>query len=258
MSRFRLLAGWVLILLGFPHALYYMAGMIGGWEVDWWNLFQWFAGMAAAGLGVLIIRWRYRTFTNREKGWITAGQALAVLVMLSFVVIESLILQAALSLDNRKADILLILGARVRGEQITLSLKNRLDTGLAYLERYPGTPVVVSGGKGPGEDITEAEAMKRYLVAHGVPSRQIITEDYSTSTFENMLFTKQLLQSEADAGSFTFMIVTSDFHMYRAKMLAGRVGLHVYGHSSKTPLLTQPKEYVREYAALIKSFLIDR
>lgn len=257
-SRFRFIVGRIILILGLSHSLYYLAGMIGGWEIDGWNLLMCFAGIAAAGLGALTIHWRTKPFAGREKAWIAAGLAAAFLVFASFVFIESFILQAAVHKDNRKADVLLILGARVRGEHISLSLKNRLDEGLAYLQRFPDTPVVVSGGKGAGEDITEAEAMKRYLIAKGIPSKQILKEDRSTNTFENILFSKQLLQSKSELSKSAIMIVTSDFHMYRAKMLAGRADLQVYGYPAKTPLFTRPKEFVREYAALIKSFFFDR
>ena len=90
------------------------------------------------------------------------------------------------SAAHRKADygkdVLIVLGCAVRGERVSLTLKLRLDAALEYLEHSPNTAVIVSGGKGDGENISEAEAMKRYLAAHGVDESRIITEDKSTST----------------------------------------------------------------------------
>lgn len=89
--------------------------------------------------------------------------------------------------------------APLRGERVSLTLKLRLDAALEYLEHSPNTAVIVSGGKGDGENISEAEAMKRYLVSHGVDEGRIITEDKSTSTWENFKFSKRYSTSASPA-----------------------------------------------------------
>lgn len=78
-------------------------------------------------------------------------------------------------------DYLVILGAQVRGTVPSRALRKRLDTALAYLEENPGTIAVVSGGRGPGEDITEAEIMKEYLLLHGIDEKRILVETDSTT-----------------------------------------------------------------------------
>ena len=81
-----------------------------------------------------------------------------------------------------------VLGCRVYGERASLSLVERLEAAYKYLEENPKARCVVSGGQGPGEDISEAECMYRWLVAKGIDGARIYKEDKSTSTEENIAF----------------------------------------------------------------------
>ena len=181
-----------------------------------------------------------------------------ILLALSFVFIEALIIYGGHSQENVRTDYVIILGAEVRGKTVSLVLEERLKKGVTYLNEYPDSKVVVSGGQGFGEDISEGEAMKGYLIAHGIDSKRIITEDKSTSTMENFKFSKEVL-SKVEGGDVTkITVITNDFHMFRAKMLARRNGFQPYGISCNTPGVVLLNSYVREYFALIKSFLFDR
>ncbi|QOR36129.1 YdcF family protein [Clostridium sp. 'deep sea'] len=153
---------------------------------------------------------------------------------------------------------LLILGARVRGEKISLPLKLRLDKGYDYLTQYPNTKVIVSGGQGPGEDITEALAMKRYLEAKGINEKRIIMEDKSTSTFENIKFTREIIDKIDNTEKKTICIVTNDYHMFRSKMLASRNNFDPVGIPCSTYWQSYISSYLRESIAFIKSFLLDK
>ncbi len=172
----------------------------------------------------------------------------------SFIILESLILIGTASDKNRKTDYLIILGAGLKGDTISLTLKERLSTGIEYLNKYPDTKVIVTGGQGFGEDITEAEAMKKYLLSAGISAERIITEDKATSTKENFEFSRKLIPLQ---GKVKVMIITSDFHMLRAKMLAERNGFEPYGIICSTPISVRFNSYIREYFALIKSFFLD-
>lgn len=114
------------------------------------------------------------------------------------------------------------------------------------------TQVIVSGGQGSDELISEAASMKRYLIQNQVEANRIQTEALSTSTFENIKFSKKLLQSES------VVLVSNDFHVLRAKLIANRLGLHVDTLAAPTPKSVRIQLYIREYIALIKSFLFDR
>lgn len=255
----RSAAGVLIVAAGALHSLYYISGMARGWERDWWNFLQVAAGLIFTALGLWILLWRKKQFSGKGLFLLRIAQAFVCLGLISFLVVEGMIWNAGRSTAAGKTDVLLILGARVRGEAVSLSLRDRLEEGLAYLKKYPQTPVLLSGGQGPGESLSEAAAMKKYLTDRGVPSGQILLEDRSTDTFENVTFSKELLEKNGyNPESTAIALVTNDFHMLRAKLLAKRAGLHVTGLSARTPEYTIPKAYTREFAALIKSFLFDR
>lgn len=142
--------------------------------------------------------------------------ALIVCVILflgAFGVAESAIIKNAVQKPEKNADYIVVLGARVNGTRVTLNLKYRLDVALDYLNENEGTKVVVSGGQGKGEEITEAKAMSDYLVKNGIKSDRIILEDRSKNTNENLKFSAELIGSKEKKT----VIVSNDFHIYRAK-----------------------------------------
>jgi len=153
-------------------------------------------------------------------------------------------------------DAVIVLGAGLRGDRPSLTLRNRLDCALDYYEKNPDCVIVVTGGQGQGEDITEALAMERYLVAHGVPEEKIIKEELSTSTYENFE-NARLLLSERFFGDYSAVIVTNDFHILRAVSTAEKVGFDSPTHiHSPTPIYTALPGILRECLATVKYILI--
>lgn len=154
---------------------------------------------------------------------------------------------------NGSADYMIILGAKVKpGGVPSLSLKSRLEVAVQYLTNYPHVKVIVSGGQGPDEDRTEASVMKDYLEQKGIEASRIIIEDQSTSTYENLLFSKELLPKETKK----ITIVSNDFHLKRAKYLAETLHFEVDVVSAKTPKSVEAKLRIRERAALLKTYII--
>ncbi|WP_440117929.1 YdcF family protein [Paenibacillus sp. QZ-Y1] len=172
----------------------------------------------------------------------------------SFVIIEALVFTQLGANDPEEADYVIILGSGIKGTKLSLTLKQRLDASLEYIRSHPETPVIVSGGQGPGESIPEALAMKNYLVDQGISPAQVIMEDQSTSTQENMAFSKKII----DASGLEhpeIMIVTSDYHMFRSKYIAAKNGYAAeYGISAPSPGYLKPINMIREYFAVIKAF----
>lgn len=146
----------------------------------------------------------------------------------------------------------IVLGCQVRGETPSTMLARRLDAALETLSEYPDAVCVVSGGQGSGEDISEAEAMRRYLAERGVSDDWIILEDRSVDTRENIRFSAELLK---ERGIDSAIIVTNEFHQYRADIYARRNGLTVGHHSGRTPLHNLLNYWVREWAALFDAFV---
>ena len=153
-------------------------------------------------------------------------------------------------------DALIVLGAGVHGERPSLTLKGRLDAAYEYHKRNPDSLIVVSGGKGNGEDITEALAMERYLSSLGVPGEKIVKEEKSTSTFENFMFSKKILDGlfEKDCKC---AYITNEYHVFRAGKIAEKAGFKAVSHAhSDTVWHSVLPGVLRECAAVIKYFLV--
>lgn len=148
-------------------------------------------------------------------------------------------------------DVVIILGCGVNGERPTLPLVARLEAGIDYLGKNPNAVLVVSGGKGPQESVTEAEAMAKYLIGRGVSAEKIILEDRASSTSENYRFSKELLDARFGAG-YRVVTVTNDFHIFRAKNIAHRSGLETTTYHAPTKWYLYPSVYLREILAVIK------
>lgn len=183
---------------------------------------------------------------------------LLVVMILQFAIIEGLLIYSGRSDTEVSTDYLIVLGAGINGETPSLALHERLLAGLRYLEKYPDTKVVVSGGQGRGEAITEAEAMRRFFVSNGIDEGRILLESRATSTMENFSFSRQLIEQKTGRLVSEITFVTNSFHVLRSKMLAGRNGFKAYALSCKTPDQVIVQMYFREYLAFFKSLFIDR
>lgn len=186
---------------------------------------------------------------------------LASVFILTFIVIEGLIIYHATKTSEEKADVLIILGARLYGRTPSPSLQFRLDEGYAYLRDHPDTIAVVSGGMGRGEEITEASAMRDYLLEKGIASERILNEERSFNTYENIDFSISVLEEylEGDSPSdLKFGIVSNDYHVFRGTLIAKEKGLDAFGIPAKTPPTTLVKGYLREYLSVLKYLIIDR
>lgn len=215
--------------------------------------------------GAMILAYVYaRLYIRKGKPIIShlaarrAMTAFLILLILVFTAVEMLIVSGAVSDKEVKTEHVIILGGGLKGDRVTPVLQERLLKGMEYLEKYPEADVVVTGGLGFGERITEAEAMEGFLISHGITPERIIREDRATSTMENFLYTRDLLRKSGETYMGSITIVTSDFHMLRSKLLARRVGFEPYGITSYTPMSVRVNCYVREFFALVKSFFFDR
>lgn len=146
-----------------------------------------------------------------------------------------------------------VLGCRVYGERASLSLVERLEAAYIYLEENPDAVCVVSGGQGPGENISEAECMYRWLVAKGIEEERIYKEDRSTSTEENIAYTKDVIkQNELNEN---IAIITSEYHSYRATVIAEKNGLSYGVAPGRTALWLFPTYYIRELYAILAEWI---
>ena len=158
------------------------------------------------------------------------------------------------------ADAVIVLGAGVNGTEPSLSLRTRLDAALDYLEACPDVPAVLTGGTGYGEEISEAQCMYDYLTGHGVEPDRLMIEDQASNTAENFAFSKELLaEAGVDPATDKVAVITNDFHLARAELIAARQG---YGDTAGVPApLPWPhltvNYYLRESFAMVKSLAFD-
>lgn len=189
---------------------------------------------------------------HMPRGLIFALQILFGIFLIVFLAVEIVILSGMLTMPVKGLPVIIVLGACIRGERITGSLKRRLDKAILYLHDNPETIAIVSGGKGRGEDVTEAFAMRRYLLECEVPEERIVMEDKSRTTEENLKFSRELLKR----GEKKVGIVTNNFHIYRAIKLAKANGYEkVYGITAGCDPVLFFNYMVREFFAVLGFYL---
>ena len=184
--------------------------------------------------------------------------ACVVLGIVGFLTLQGLILSGSRT-EVAEVDCVIVLGAGIFGETPSKILASRLDSALDYVNDR-NVPIIVAGGQGPGESITEAEAMYRYLARGGADENQIWKEDASTSTWENLAFSLAIMEEMGlDTSSARVAIVTNEFHLYRAKHIAGTMGLNAIGIAAETPYPSLKVLYhFREAAALLNILLFSK
>ena len=168
-----------------------------------------------------------------------------------FAVLETAVIKAARTDEQPGAEYLIVLGAGVNGSTPSLSLVERLRAAKAYMEEYPDAIAVVSGGQGPGEDITEAEAMKIWLTENGIAPERIVKEERASSTMENLEFSRELIAERGEDVTAPVAIVTSEYHLYRAGYMARKMGMDSRSVAARTSLpILRVNYFVREAFAV--------
>jgi len=185
-----------------------------------------------------------------KKIHITIG----ILCLIPIVFASFLGIYGNVSNVDHTEDVVIVLGAGVHGERVSLPLARRLDAAIAYWNQNSDALIVVTGGLGNRATITEAEAMSRYLIARGIPAEQILLEDRSTTTYENLLFARGILDERFPDG-YRSVIVTNDFHIFRAVRIARQAGLDPNRLGAPTDWFTMPVNYLREMVAVVNFWL---
>lgn len=169
-----------------------------------------------------------------------------VLFFIAFSVTESIIINAAKTDEDPQADYIIVLGAGIYGTRASRSLTDRLTETLAYLEEYPDAVAILSGGQGEHEDITEAECMYRWLTERGIAAERLIKEEAATSTQENLQFSFDIIVEHGDADA-TVAVVTSEYHLLRANLMAEKMGWNLKSVAAPTTRITiKINHFIRE------------
>lgn len=176
----------------------------------------------------------------------TGGIVAGFLVVL---VIVGILLVSSAGKPTLEPDYIIVLGAKVKGTKVSRALRERLDCTVTYAMEHPRAKIIVSGGKGEGEDITEAQAMYEYLVEKGIDGSRVIQEEQSTNTAENFQYSLELAGDKQK----NFLVVSNRFHIYRAVAIGKKMGIqHIEGLAAPTDGVMRLHYYLRETVAVVK------
>lgn len=178
--------------------------------------------------------------------------------ILTAAVTGSFIIRGAYGTPGQDCDYVIVLGAGVNGSVPSLSLQERIDAAYEYLVAHPQAICIVSGGKGNNENISEAECMFRELTAMGIAAEQLWMEDKATSTRENLRFSLELIEARTGNRPDTVGLISSEYHLFRAGLLAQDEGVTAIGIPAETSWISLRINYFfREIAGVWAYWVFD-
>ena len=218
-------------------------------------IFWFFLGIVSIAFAIAA---KVKLWSRLKKPIKIAFITLVVIGIGTVGIFEGMIISSMNRTAPDKLDYIVVLGAQVRSTGPSIVLKNRLDKAIDYLNNNPDTICIVSGGQGFNEPYSEAFGMKKYMLENGINETRIILEDKSTTTLENINFSKAILNEHSDNNDYTVGIVTNNFHVYRAMQIANDNGLeNTYGIAAYSNPLYLPNNMIREFFGEVK-YLITK
>ncbi|MGI5958162.1 MAG: YdcF family protein [Massiliimalia sp.] len=244
-GRLSMAVNWILMVLGgllllfsmFP--LCYRVSHIGVWIAMG-------GGVCLAGYGFI------RRFLSPQGFWMMFDRILLILILLGIiataVVSGFMLFGYAHYHPHDPVDTVVVLGCKVKGDRPTKMLAHRLDTACDIMKDHPESICIVSGGQGEDEQYPESFVMKQYLISKGISPERILEEDQSTSTQENLEYSKKLLGKQNPGKT---VVVTDGFHLYRGCYYARQQGFSVKGAAGFTNPLLIVSYWIREIPAVV-------
>lgn len=141
--------------------------------------------------------------------------------------------------EEMDVEFVIVLGAGVNGSSPSQSLVERLEAAMAYSDAHPDAVLILSGGQGDEENISEAQCMYDYLTSHGVSASRLRMEDDASTTEENLEFSLRLIEAETGESVTEIGIISSEYHLLRASLIAENLGVNAECY----PASTQNKLY---------------
>ncbi len=179
--------------------------------------------------------------------------------MIGLIIVISIFLALYGSRDNVtfNEDALIVLGKGLDGDKVPVNLAKRLDKAIEYHRKNPKALLVVSGGKGSEDKLSEAQAMYDYLVSKGVCEDVIVKEDKSTTTYENFVFSGEILKEKLGE-DYSVAFTSNRFHIYRSEKLAKSIGINPTHLGAEIEWHTVPANYVREVSVLFGLIVLKK
>lgn len=230
-----------------------------------WFLLPAFIGMINIGnltggiicLLAALAAWKYRQLRNfikhlrQSRGgkiFLAAATTICAVIILLAGICTGLMI-AANTVPTEANATAVVLGCRVYGERPSLTLRSRIDAAYEYLTANPEAQAVLSGGQGADEGISEAECIYRNLVDKGIDPDRLYKEERSTSTQENLQFSQEIIK--ANNLNSHIVIVTNEFHQYRAGRIAADLQAEYSPCAAHTAWWLFPTYYMRELYGII-------
>ena len=244
-----ILAGAAVICLAYFGVIAAYAGFGGGISI--WLVLSVLLGAASFG-----VRY-YQKYPDRVPMWLPVS-LVTLCASGSLVLVTVLILMFGRIPQTAQPDLdyVIVLGAAVREDGVSNTLKLRLDKAAEYAAQNPDTILVLSGAKGPDEPCTEAFAMQQYLLKKGVPMENMLLEEQSASTLENIVYSRLLIEKQEDPPK-SIGVLTSNFHLLRARLIAEHQGLgRVAGIAAESDRVLMVHNSLRDVLAILKDRLM--
>lgn len=213
------------------------------------------------GIGIISSSIILPIFINRIKSKILIGLMGFFITVFSYFVLGFIIFLTSsliynLWYEKRNKDYLIVLGAGLIGDRVTPLLASRIDKAIEFYnsqkEKGVKPPkIIMSGGQGADEVVSEAFAMKSYALEMNIPEEDILMEDKSTNTKENLKFSTNLIKNDSPKNNPKVLLFTTNYHVLRAGILAKSMGLNYNGLGSKTKFYYYVSAIIREYIAII-------
>jgi len=247
------LARWVGVLLGIPCFLIFFLPMaFSATSLSLGNI----GGMGASLLLVLYCLFQNKIHSLLLYLWGIKPVRVLLLLLCACVLSVLLVVLSALAGIFRTMchtapveNTVVVLGCMVRGDVPSLSLQYRIDTAYGCLQENPDAVCILSGGQGNYENVSEAACMARELIRMGISEDRLILEDKSTSTYENLLYSAEIIRQKGLESKVT--IVSSDFHLFRGCLAARDCGLTATARGSKSVWYLFPTYLIREACAVV-------
>lgn len=220
--------------------------------------FQFTVTVSLAFAAMLVLMYYLRKFpTPLTTGIFRTLCILLILGTIAAAITAVFIVRAAHPKERPACDYVVVLGAGVRGTVPSLSLQERIHAAFDYLTANPDAIAVLSGGQGPGEEITEAACMYRELTEMGIDGSRLLTETSSYSTMENLQFSLKVIEEAVGTRPDRIAIISSEYHLFRAGLFAKRLGLESFGIPAKTTWFSLRLNYtLREIVAVWKYLVL--
>lgn len=237
---------FILLSLGIFFLLWYLAPLVAG-ILNAGNI----VGMVAS-VSLILFGYYYDKIPNLFRNGILVLMALVLLI--GVIPLTYNMVKYAHYKEDSGAKTVVVLGCKVKGTEPSKYLYNRCEKAGEYLKENEDAVAVLSGGQGPDEGISEAECMKNVLTKMGIDENRLFMEDKSTSTKENIEFSKTIIEKENLDKNV--LVVTNEFHEYRAKLLCDKYELAFHSKCSHSSLFSFLTFYTRELMGLIKQIIL--